>query len=47
MNALDLPNLYRGDKDSLHTSSDGQKIDMAVDSLNAGYSFKYHGMNKG
>jgi len=47
MDALDLPNIYRRDKDSLHTSSDGQKIDMAVDSLNAGYSFKYHGMNKG
>lgn len=47
MDALDLPNIYRRDKDSLHTSSDGQKIDMAVDSLNAGYSLKYHGMNKG
>jgi TnpA family transposase len=47
MDALDLPNIYRRDKYSLHTSSDGQKIDIAVDSLNAGYSFKYHGMNKG
>jgi len=47
MDALELPNIYRRDKNTLHTSSDGQKIDMAVDSLNAGYSFKYHGMNKG
>jgi hypothetical protein len=47
MDALDLPNIYRKDKDLLHTSSDGQKIDIAEDSLNAGYSFKYHGMNKG
>ena len=47
MDALDLPNIYRKNKDSLHTSSDGQKIDIAVDSLNAGYSFNYHGMNKG
>ena len=47
MDALELPNIYRRDKKELHTSSDGQKIDMAVDSLNAGYSFKYHGMNKG
>jgi TnpA family transposase len=47
MDALDLPNIYRKNKDSLHTSSDGQKIDIAVDSLNSGYYFKYHGMNNG
>lgn len=47
MDALDLPNIYRRDRDLLHTSSDGQKLNMAVDSLNAGYSFKYHSMEKG
>ena len=47
MDALELPKIYRRDKNTLHTSSDGQKIDVTVDSLNAGYSFKYHGMNKG
>jgi hypothetical protein len=47
MDSLDLPNIYRRDKDLLHTSSDGQKIDVAVESLNAGYSFKYHYMEKG
>ena len=29
--------------DVLHTSSDGQKFEVAVDSLNANYSFKYLG----
>jgi TnpA family transposase len=31
----------------LHTSSDGQKFEVAVDSLNANYSFKYVGKDKG
>jgi TnpA family transposase len=31
----------------LHTSSDGQKFEVAVDSLNANYSFKYLGKDKG
>ncbi len=30
-----------------HTSSDGQKYNMAVESLNANYSFKYFGKEKG
>jgi TnpA family transposase len=47
MSQLDLPNIYRRNKELLHTSSDGQKMDVAVDSLNAGYSFKYHAMDKG
>jgi TnpA family transposase len=33
--------------ESLHTSSDGQKVEVNVDSLNANYSFKYFGKNKG
>ena len=31
----------------LHTSSDGQKFEVAVDSLNANYSYKYLGKDKG
>ena len=44
---LDLPKLFRNEPGVLHTSSDGQEYDMAVDSLNANYSFKYHGQEKG
>ncbi len=46
-NKMDLPNLYRQESDVLHTSSDGQKFGVAVDSLNANYSFKYLGKDKG
>jgi TnpA family transposase len=44
---MSLPNIYRNRPDVLHTSSDGQKIEVAVDSLNANYSFKYLGKDKG
>ena len=44
---MSLPNIYRNQSDLLHTSSDGQKIDVTVDSLNANYSFKYLGKDKG
>ena len=44
---MELPNLYRQQSDVLHTSSDGQKFEVAVDSLNANYSFKYLGKDKG
>jgi len=47
MNALELPNLYRKDEQSLHTSSDGQKFEVRADSLNSNYSFKYFGKSKG
>ena len=47
MDRMDLPNLYRQDSDVLHTSSDGQKFEVAVDSLNANYSFRYLGKDKG
>ena len=43
MDQLDLPNVYRQDKGKLHTSSDGQKYEVARDSLNASYSYKYFG----
>lgn len=42
-----LPELYRAHPDRLHTSSDGQKFEVAVDSLNANYSFKYFGHRRG
>jgi len=47
LDRLELPNLYRREPDKLHTSSDGQKFEMAVESLNANYSFKYFGQSKG
>jgi len=47
MNRLELPNVHRRNKDYLHTSSDGQKYEVAVDSLNASYSYKYFGHHAG
>ncbi|NOR22927.1 MAG: Tn3 family transposase [Desulforhopalus sp.] len=47
MDRMNLPNIYRQKSDVLHTSSDGQKFEVAVDSLNANYSFKYLGKAKG
>jgi len=47
MERMNLPNIYRQNSDMLHTSSDGQKFEVAVDSLNANYSFKYLGKDKG
>jgi hypothetical protein len=47
MDQMDLPNLYMRKEGVLHTSSDGQKFEVAVDSLNANYSFKYLGKDKG
>jgi TnpA family transposase len=47
MDRMSLPNIYRQQSEVLHTSSDGQKFEVAVDSLNANYSFKYLGKEKG
>ncbi len=47
LDSLEIPNLYRRAEDKLHTSSDGQKYEVSVPSLNANYSFKYFGQNKG
>jgi TnpA family transposase len=46
-NELSLPKIFIKDKDKLHTSSDGQKFNVAVPSLHATYSFKYFGTGKG
>jgi TnpA family transposase len=43
---LSLSNLFITNQGKLHTSSDGQKFTVAVDSLNANYSFKYGGKDK-
>jgi len=40
---LSLSAIYQKSPIALHTSSDGRKTGIAVDSLNANYSFKYHG----
>lgn len=47
LDEMELPNIFRKAKEGLRTSSDGQKIDMAVESLNASYSYKYFGKGKG
>jgi Tn3 transposase DDE domain len=47
MDRQELPNLARRLPDQLHTSSDGQKFEVRVDSLNANYSFKYFGKDQG
>lgn len=47
MDRLNLANIYRPKNGRLHTSSDGQKFEVAVDSLNANYSFKYLGKDQG
>ena len=47
MDRLRLPQLYRRNENQLHTSSDGQKVEVSVDSLHAQPSLKYFGRGKG
>ncbi len=47
LDRLQLPKLFKKDQTITHTSSDGQKFGIGVDSLNAGYSYKYFGKGKG
>jgi len=47
MDQLELPEIYRRHPGRLHTSSDGQRFEVAVDSLLATYSFKYFGQRQG
>jgi TnpA family transposase len=42
-----LPNKFKREKNLLHTSSDAQKKNVSVESLNADFSYKYHGHGKG
>jgi len=44
---LALPNIYKYDHNIIHTSSDGQKFNVSVDSILANYSFKYFGTEQG
>jgi TnpA family transposase len=44
---LDIPKLFKKDQLKTHTSSDGQKFAIGVDSLNANHSYKYFGTGKG
>lgn len=45
--SLSLPKIFLRDKQSLHTSSDGQKYGVSVPSMHARYSYKYFGTGKG
>jgi TnpA family transposase len=47
MDGLALPQVYRHPDGLLHTSSDGQKFEVAVDALHASFSFKYFGQEQG
>jgi TnpA family transposase len=47
LDQLQLPKLFRRIRGKTHTSSDGQKFGIGVDSLNANYSYKYFGKGKG
>lgn len=47
LDELDLAKVYRVENDKIYSSSDGQKITVAVDSLISSYSYKYYGKDKG
>jgi len=44
---LSLSHVFQKDPSTVHTSSDGQKFGIGVDSLHANHSFKYFGKGKG
>jgi TnpA family transposase len=44
---LELHKIFKKEDSKVHTSSDGQKFNISVDSLNSNYSFKYFGKGKG
>lgn len=47
IHSLDLANNYVYKPSVIHSSSDGRKVNVSVDSLHANYSFKYFGRDKG
>lgn len=47
LSRLALSDVFIHQPGQLHTSSDGRKVGVAVDSLHANYSFKYFGKDKG
>lgn len=44
---LELPSVFQKNGAITHTSSDGQKFNIGVESLNSNYSYKYFGKGKG
>ena len=46
-NRMMIHKLFKKDPNITHTSSDGQKFDVLLDSIHANYSFKYFGKEKG
>lgn len=47
MEGIPTAGLYKKDTTQTHTSSDGQKVPVGVESLYASYSYKYFGSQKG
>jgi len=47
IHGLDLANNYVYKPSIIHSSSDGRKVNVSVDSLHANYSYKYFGHDKG
>lgn len=47
INRLSLSSVFKYKPKITHTSSDGRKVNVAVDSLLANYSFKYFGKDMG
>lgn len=47
MKKMDVTNLFKKEKQLLHSSSDGQKRCVTAESLNANFSYKYFGQGKG
>ena len=45
--SLELPQIYKRHKDSLHTSSDGQKFGVKGNSIHAAYCYKYFKKGRG
>ncbi len=46
-NHLSLAKIYQKDPNNRHSAGDGRKVELAVESLNANYSFKYFGSGIG
>ncbi len=46
INQLSLPEVFKREHDEMHTSSDGQKFNVSVPSINSSYSYKYFGSGK-
>jgi TnpA family transposase len=47
LDKLKIGELFKKDPDIIHTSSDGQKVLVQMDSIHANYSYKYFGKGKG